>query len=76
MTAARKFTPGPWLPALSAGAIYAHHNAEIEPNANLIASAPDLFAVAAMVLDTATIETPAELLAAAKTAIAKAEGRR
>lgn len=76
MSATPKFTSGPWWPKLSAGVIYADHEDQIEANANLIAAAPDLLAVAEMVLDTATIETPGELLAAAKAAIAKAEGRR
>lgn len=38
-------------------------------------AAPDLKAVAEMVLATATIETPKELVNAASAAIAKAEGR-
>lgn len=48
---------------------------EIEANADLIAAAPDLFAVAQMVIDMATIETPPELLSAANFALRKAEGR-
>lgn len=49
--------------------------AEARANARLIAAAPDLLAVAQMVLDTASDTTPPELLAAATAAVAKAEGR-
>lgn len=42
---------------------------------HLALAAPDLLEVAQMVLDTATVETPRELLQAATDAIAKATGK-
>lgn len=48
---------------------------ETKANARLIAAAPDLLTVARMVVDTATIETPPELLRAAEAALAMAEGK-
>ncbi|MCO6427537.1 hypothetical protein [Nitrosomonas communis] len=59
----------------------AHHEpigvAEIvhgEANAHLIAAAPDLLEVAEMVLATADINTPHDLIDAATKAVAKAKG--
>ncbi len=43
-----------------------------EANAHLIAAAPDLLEVAEMVLSTATVETPKELIDAAEAAVNKA----
>ncbi len=56
---------------LFSGSIY--EDAETtRANAMLMAAAPDLFEVAQLILDTATIETPPGLLAAAEVAISRA----
>lgn len=52
-----------------------HRKECIDADANLIAAAPDLLAVAYMVLEKATIETPLSLINAASDAIAKARGQ-
>lgn len=46
---------------------------EMEANANLIASAPDLLLVAELLLCAATIEIPAGLINLAESAVAKAK---
>lgn len=47
----------------------------MEANARLITTAPDGLALAHMVIDTATVETPPALIEAANALIAKAKGQ-
>lgn len=82
-------TPGPWRVSencqtdvfagnrfvASAYNGYRAHVAKTDAdNARLIAAAPELLAVAEMVLAHASVETPPELVRAATAALAKARG--
>lgn len=69
------YFPGdPERPGLEIATI-SHWLEDAEAVCRLIAAAPDLLAVAHMVLDGAMVETPSALIEAATAAIAKAEGR-
>ena len=82
-----KYTPGPWHITVNAiDEIWIHSekvsfiakvsgpNKRFEPNADarLISASPDLADVAHMVLNTATVYTPPELVQAATDALRKA----
>lgn len=62
--------------ASDASGWYAITTREAQANAHLIAAAPDLAAVADLVLQHASIEMPEELISAASAALRRARGER
>ena len=76
----RELAGGGWFVEPSIGVVYSdpftkRERVEGNPNARLIAAAPDLLAVAHAVVDMADDRTLPAILNAAQAAIAKAEGR-